>query len=89
MITDSLLKSVDTSPEELQSVLVSNSRHYEALTRADEAIQAIRRGIANQISGDLLSIDLRSALHHLGSITGEVTSDDVLGEIFGRFCIGK
>jgi len=89
MITDSLLKSLETSPEEMQSVLVANSRHYEALSLADESIQAIRKGIKEQVPGDLLSIDLRSALHHLGSITGEVTNDEVLGEIFGRFCIGK
>ena len=89
MITDSLLRSVDTADEESHGVVVANSRHYEALAKTLEAIVAIREGIAADISGDLLAIDLRGALHHLGSITGEVTSDEVLGEIFGRFCIGK
>ncbi len=89
MITDSLLRSLDTAGEESQGVVVANSRHYEALAKTLEAILAIREGIADDISGDLLAIDLRGALHHLGSITGEVTSDEILGEIFGRFCIGK
>ncbi len=89
MITDSLLKSVDKADEEAHGTLVTNSRHYEALTKAAEAIAAVRKGILENISGDLLAIDLRSALHHLGSITGEVTSDEILGEIFGKFCIGK
>jgi len=89
MITDSLLKSVDKADEEAHGTLVTNSRHYEALTKTAEAIQSVRKGVGENIPGDLLSIDLRSALHHLGSITGEVTSDEILGEIFGKFCIGK
>jgi len=89
MITESLLKSVEKAGEETQGILVANSRHYEALTKTAEAIQSVRKGVGENIPGDLLSIDLRSALHHLGSITGEVTSDEILGEIFGRFCIGK
>ncbi len=89
MITESLLKSVESAPEEQSAILVTNSRHYEALTKTAESIVAIRQGIHDNIPGDLLAIDLRSALHHLGSITGEVTSDEILGEIFSRFCIGK
>ncbi len=89
MLTESLLKTVEQHPEESRDLLVTNSRHFEALTGAGKAIEAIRKGITDQIPGDLLSIDLRTALHHLGSITGEVTSDEILGEIFGRFCIGK
>jgi tRNA modification GTPase len=89
MITDSLLRSIDAAAEESHGVLVANSRHYEALAGAANDIAAIRDGIDTGISGDLLAIDLRGALHHLGSITGEVTSDEILGEIFGRFCIGK
>jgi tRNA modification GTPase len=89
MITDSLLRSVAAAGEESHGVVVANSRHYEALAKTLGAIVAIREGIAADISGDLLAIDLRGALHHLGSITGEVTSDEILGEIFGKFCIGK
>jgi len=89
MITESLLKSVESAPEEQNAILVTNSRHYEALTKAAESIAAVRQGIHGNIPGDLLAIDLRGALHHLGSITGEVTSDEILGEIFRKFCIGK
>ncbi len=89
MITDSLVQSVDTASCNQHAVLVTNSRHYEALSKAAESVLAVRQGLDDGISGDLLAIDLRGALYHLGSITGEVTSDEILGEIFGRFCIGK
>jgi len=89
LISDSLLQSVDLAAQEENQSIVTNSRHYEALANTGKAIAAARQGIANGISGDLLAIDLRSALHYLGTITGEVTSDEILGEIFGKFCIGK
>ncbi len=89
MITDSLLKSAEVSEPGDEGTIVTNIRHYEALSHAAKAIGDIRKGLEDQIPGDLLAIDLRSALHHLGSITGEVTSDEILGEIFGKFCIGK
>lgn len=71
------------------SVIVSNIRHYEALTHACEAIDRVRSGLSGGISGDLLSQDIRECMHYLGEITGEITSDDVLGNIFSHFCIGK
>jgi len=70
-------------------ILVNNSRHYEALSHALESINAIEKGFENNIPTDLVAIDVRQALYHLGSITGEVTSDEILGNIFGKFCIGK
>lgn len=70
-------------------ILVSNSRHYEALSHALESVNAIKKGFENNIPTDLVAIDVRQALYHLGSITGEVTSDEILGNIFGKFCIGK
>ena len=71
------------------SVTVTNTRHYEALSKALECIQNTLRGIKNRISADLLATDIRMALHHLGEITGEVTNDEILENIFGKFCIGK
>ncbi len=89
LITDSLLRSATSAPGEKHDTLVANTRHYEALSAAARSIAEVRTGMQNRIPGDLLAIDLRSALHHLGSITGEVTSDEILGAIFEKFCIGK
>ena len=72
-----------------QTVLVTNARHYEALKLACEAIERALNGLRLGISGDLLSQDIRECMHHLGEITGEITSDEVLGTIFSRFCVGK
>lgn len=70
-------------------IVVTNARHVEALTKARAALQDAKKGIDNSISGELLALDLRKAQHHLGEITGRITSEDLLGSIFGRFCIGK
>ncbi|MDP1621677.1 MAG: tRNA uridine-5-carboxymethylaminomethyl(34) synthesis GTPase MnmE [Bacteroidales bacterium] len=69
--------------------IVSNSRHYEALQQAHNAILAVRTGLSESISPDLLTVDIHKALYHLGEITGEITTDEILGAIFGRFCVGK
>ncbi|MBL6649757.1 MAG: tRNA uridine-5-carboxymethylaminomethyl(34) synthesis GTPase MnmE [Flavobacteriaceae bacterium] len=69
--------------------IISNSRHYEALINAMSAIKDVRNGLESNISGDLLSIDIRKSIEHLAEITGEITNDDVLGNIFSNFCIGK
>ena len=69
--------------------IVSNSRHFEALTNALSAIKEVQKGLDENISSDLFAIDIRRALFHLGEITGEVTTDDLLGNIFANFCIGK
>ena len=69
--------------------IVTNIRHIEALTNAQSALDDVMRGIDNAISGDLLAQDIRMALHHLGEITGQITTDDLLGNIFSKFCIGK
>lgn len=70
-------------------VIVTNVRHYEALVRAQEAIERVQSGLDNMISGDFLSQDIRECLHFLGEITGQISNDEVLGIIFERFCIGK
>jgi len=70
-------------------IIISNSRHYEALKKALNAIEEVNNGLKNNISGDLLSVDIRRSIEHLGEITGEITNDDVLGNIFANFCIGK
>ena len=71
------------------AVLVTNMRHIEALTNAREALSRVKSGLADGIPSDLVSQDVREAVYHLGSIVGEISTDEVLGQIFGRFCIGK
>jgi tRNA modification GTPase len=71
------------------AVTISNTRHYEALVRALEAIQRVQDGLQIQISGELLSMDLQDCLTALGEITGQITSQEVLNNIFSKFCIGK
>jgi len=70
-------------------VVVTNIRHFEALKRSSEAVQRIMKGIHNSITSDLLAMDIREVLHYLGEITGEITTDEILGNIFKNFCIGK
>ena len=69
--------------------IVSNSRHFEALNNALSAILEVKKGMENNLTSDLLAIDIRQALFYLGLITGQVTTDDLLGNIFSNFCIGK
>jgi tRNA modification GTPase len=70
-------------------IIVTNVRHYDALLKVYESLNAVQFAITESIPGDLLAIDIRHALHHLGEITGEVTTEDLLGNIFSKFCIGK
>ncbi len=72
------------------TVIVNNTRHFHALTLALEALELVMDGLENDIPGDLLSIELKEAIFHIGSITGKIDADeDILGTIFGQFCIGK
>lgn len=88
LILDRLVESVKDLDIQDRAV-ISNIRHYEALTGALQSVEAVRDGLQAGLSGDLVTVDLRMALYHLGEITGEITTDDILGNIFGRFCIGK
>ena len=73
-----------------ENTIVTNARHHAALLKIEESLNDIEDGIKNCLSGDLLAIDIRRALHYLGEITGQVEIDrDILGAIFGKFCIGK
>lgn len=77
-------------PEVSQNdVIVTNVRHYGALTKAHEAILRVINGLEMNISGDFLSQDIRECMHYLGEITGQISNDEILGNIFGKFCIGK
>lgn len=84
-----LLEKVEIDKLDSNQLLVTNSRHYDALVKSLAEIDKVQEGIDNQLSGDLLAIDLRQAIYHLGEITGQVSNDELLGNIFSNFCIGK
>ena len=84
-----LLDLVDSGALSGDSTIISNSRHYDALLKALEEIQKVKEGLDEGIPSDLMAIDVRQALYHLGEITGSVTTEDLLGNIFSSFCIGK
>ena len=90
---EALKKLLSFYAKELTSIesatIITNIRHYEALKNALETLEKVEEGLMNHLSGDLLAIDIREVLYHLGSITGAVTNDELLGNIFSRFCIGK
>ena len=88
-LTNSLLDLINTGALRNNETIVTNSRHYDALLKAFEEIQKVKNGLETGLSGDLLAIDIRQALYHFGEITGEITNDDLLGNIFANFCIGK
>lgn len=84
-----LLAFVNTGALRNNETIVTNTRHYDSLLKALEEIQKVKWGLDAGISSDLMAIDIRSALHYFGEITGEVTNDELLGNIFANFCIGK
>ena len=88
LISDLLVKTVRKNLLSDQTI-VSNSRHYEALIKASEALNYTADGLIKGIPTDLIATDVRSALHYLGEITGQVSTEELLGNIFGKFCIGK
>ncbi len=89
LLTDTLLEKAGIDSLDSNQLIVTNSRHYDALLKALDEIYNVQKGIDNNLSGDLLAIDLRQALYHLGEITGQVSNDELLGNIFANFCIGK
>ena len=88
-LKDLLLSYVNTGALRNNETIVTNTRHYDSLLKAFEEIQKVKYGLDSELSGDLLAIDIRQALHYFGEITGEITNDDLLGNIFANFCIGK
>lgn len=84
-----ILRQVEAMAGQIPDALVTNARHYHCLRAAREALTGVLQGIHAQVTSDFLAQDIRQALYHLGEITGQITSDDLLGNIFGRFCIGK
>lgn len=88
-LKDELTSLVNTGILSNNQTIVSNSRHFEALNKALVEINNVQKGINDKLSSDLIAIDIRQALFYLGEITGKVTTEDLLGNIFANFCIGK
>ena len=89
LLKTKLLDMVHTGKLQNNDTIITNARHYDALRLALENIQKVQDGMQSGLSGDLLAIDIREALYHFGRITGEISTDDLLGNIFANFCIGK
>ncbi len=83
------LVRIAKSSMQTSAVMLSNARHYEAVTRAHEAIERVQEGLTQGLSGELLSMDLNDCLNALGEVTGQITNSEVLANIFSKFCIGK
>ena len=88
-LNDLLVKAAAIPEIGEQDVIVTNMRHYESLIQAQECIRRVRQGLTDRISGEFLSQDIRQCIHHLSTITGDITTDEILGNIFQHFCVGK
>ena len=88
-LVDELVSTINLNALHSGDVIVSNARHYEALSHARLAIERVIAGLDSHLSGEFVSQDIRECLHYLGEITGQITTDEVLGNIFKNFCIGK
>ena len=88
-LKNQLLSFVNTGALRNNETIVTNTRHYDSLLKALEEIQKVKFGLQSNLSSDLMAIDIKQALYYFGEITGEVTNDELLGNIFANFCIGK
>ncbi|MFP3860106.1 MAG: tRNA uridine-5-carboxymethylaminomethyl(34) synthesis GTPase MnmE [Bacteroidales bacterium] len=88
-LIETLLEKANFSKLQENDILVTNTRHYEALRRAHESLQRAREGMETGLPTDLLAMDVRDVIHYLGEITGDISTDEILGNIFENFCIGK
>jgi tRNA modification GTPase len=84
-----LVHLFDNRTVNITETIVTNARHVEALRNTNTSLLKVLEGLQNNVTGDFLAMDIRQALHYLGTITGEISSDDLLSNIFSRFCIGK
>jgi tRNA modification GTPase len=84
-----ILELVNLDKFRTGNTVVTNVRHYDSLTKTRESLLEVLGGLDQRVTNDFLAMDIRRALHYLGEITGEVTTDDLLANIFSKFCIGK
>jgi tRNA modification GTPase len=89
VLINKLVDTVQLDSFRSGNTIVTNARHYEALLQTNQALVDVLTGLDRLVTNDFLALDIRQALYHLGEITGEITSDDLLANIFSKFCIGK
>ncbi len=88
-LKESILSRFQVKNVKQGDVLVTNLRHYQNLLQTNESLERVLQGMDKGVTGDFLAMDIRQALHYLGEITGQITTDDLLANIFSKFCIGK
>jgi tRNA modification GTPase len=88
-LKNQLLSFVNTGALRNNETIVTNTRHYDSLLKALEEVTKVKYGLETNLPSDLMAIDIKEALYHFGMITGQVTNDELLGNIFANFCIGK
>ncbi|MBL7848990.1 MAG: tRNA uridine-5-carboxymethylaminomethyl(34) synthesis GTPase MnmE [Cyclobacteriaceae bacterium] len=88
-LEDRIVHTFEVGQVKTGDVIVTNARHYQSLRDTHDALNRVLEGMDKGVTGDFLAMDVRNALHHLGLITGQITTEDLLGNIFGKFCIGK
>jgi tRNA modification GTPase len=89
LLKKQLVDKVISGAIETENAIITNARHFEALQKVNDALIDIKKGLDDKISGDLIALDIRTCLHYLGEITGQITNEDQLDYIFSKFCIGK
>ena len=88
-LKNEIINYVNNLTSQIDNSTISNSRHYDLLNKTYEEIHKVKTSIASKISSDLLAIDIKQAIYYLGELTGEISNDEILGNIFSKFCIGK
>ena len=88
-LKEGIFNSTVNSQLQSENTIVTNSRHFEALQQVSTSIDDIKKGLDNNIPGDLLALDIRRCLHFISEITGDISNDTILDYVFSKFCIGK
>ena len=88
-LTEEISSYISSLTSQIDNSTISNSRHYDLLNKTYEEIHKVKTSIDNNVSSDLLAIDIKQAIYYLGELTGEISNDEILGNIFSKFCIGK
>ena len=89
LLKEKILEKIQVKEVKTGDVMVTNLRHYQNLLQTKEALTRVLNGMESGITGDFLAMDIRQSLHYLGEITGTITTDDLLDNIFSKFCIGN